>query len=108
MSAVAKHHAVEIDEVTRRANAEVERVVESQHYFAEALWDALVTMQDSTAAAIADAAVLNPTGSAAAASEDNPAASLVAIRALNAQGLAAAQRGADRMLRRVVVAVPRD
>ena len=101
--AVATKHALEIDEVTRRANSEVERVVAAQRYIAEAIWDALVTMQDHTVLVFADATVLSPGGAAAAASADHPAASLAALRALGAHGLAAAQRGAESMARRVWV-----
>jgi hypothetical protein len=103
--AQTKKNALEMEEVTRRADAEVERVVASQRYFAQALWDMLGGMREHAASVLADATVLAPAqGVAASASADHPAATLEAIRALSAQCLGAAQRAADMMARRVWVA----
>ena len=97
----AKKHALEIDEVTRRANAEVERVGAAQNHLANSLFEALTSMQDHASAVIADATVLAPSG--ASASAEHPAATLAAMRALGAHGLSSAQRAADSMTRRLWV-----
>ena len=90
-----------LEEATRRAVVDAERAAEAQRDAAAAIWSALSSLRDQAAAVLADQHVLAPAGGAAA--PEKAGASLAAMRALSGRVLAAAQKSAEGMTRRVWV-----